>query len=386
MTKECKISLFNDSMDGVFINSDGISNIALNALWRLKNECYFNDPQNLKNLVSKIKSKKSKDGYDCVIGLSGGFDSTFLALKAKENGLNPLAVHLDNGWNTNLSISNIEKIVKKLNIELLTKVVNWSEMKDLQRSYIKASVLDLECVSDHAINTILYETAAKFGIKYILNGNNIKTEGNLPSTWVYNKLDGINLLDIHKKFGESSIKTFPHMLPFRILWLLFVKKIKFISLLNYLDFKKKDALIEIQEKLDYIPYERKHGENLFTTFFQEIYLPKKFSIDKRVSHLSSLIISGEISKEEAKKELSKPILKDNQELEITEYVAKKLGFKYDEFQLLINAKPAKHTDFKNISNFLYYDNTYLQIIRYLAKGELNFNNLKNIYRKDKMRL
>ncbi len=195
----------------------------------------------LKEIVGKIKRYGKNKKYDCIIGVSGGVDSSYVAYIAKKLGLRPLAVHLDNGWDTELAISNIEKILKKLDIDLYTYVVDWEEFRDLQLAYFKASVVDIEVVTDHAIIAALYDIADKRKIKYILSGSNIVTEGIMPNSWGYNKNDLRNLKDIYKRYGTVKLKTYPTMGLFKWLYYRFIKGIQTIPLLNYMDYNKKKA-------------------------------------------------------------------------------------------------------------------------------------------------
>ena len=180
---------------------------------RAKNFTYRGETaqKKLSELVLKIKSDGSGKNYDCIIGVSGGVDSTYVAYRAKKLGLRPLVVHLDNGWNSELSVKNIENIVLRLNFDLYTYVIDWEEFKDIQLSYLKASVLDVEFPTDHAIVAVLYQLANKHNIKYILSGFNIATEGILPESWRWTKMDVLNLKSIHRKFGKIKSKTFPMM-------------------------------------------------------------------------------------------------------------------------------------------------------------------------------
>jgi len=238
--------------------------------------------------------------------------------------------------------------------------------------------MDLECVSDHAINTLLYRTAHKLGIKYVIHGGNVATESTMPTSWGYDKRDGKNLLAIHKAFGEVPLKTYPYMRPYQLFWYLFVDRIKALPILNYVDYNKQQGLAELKELFGYRPYARKHGENRFTRFYQEIYLPQKFGIDKRVNHLSSLIIAGEITRDEALEEIRKPLYEPEEEREELEFIGKKLGFTVEELKAHIAAPPRAHTDFANASSLFDHDRPAVQIARRIAKGEFKLSDIKQI--------
>ncbi|MCZ8158970.1 MAG: N-acetyl sugar amidotransferase [Rhizobiaceae bacterium] len=374
----CSITLYDETIPGLTFDEEGVSSLARDGLWRLDNEVYRGGDGRcrLNAWAERIKADGKGRDYDCVIGVSGGVDSSIVAVRVKELGLRPLALHLDNGWNIDLAVSNIERLIKTLNIDLITHVVDWREIQDLQRAYIKASVMDLECVSDHAINTLLYRTAHKMGIKYVIHGGNVATESTMPTSWGYDKRDGKNLLAIHKAYGEIPLRTYPFMKPYQLFWYLFVGRIKSFPILNYVDYDKKAAIAELQERFGYRPYARKHGENRFTRFYQEIYLPQKFGIDKRVNHLSSLILAGEITRDEALLEIREPLYEPDEELQELEFIGKKLGFTMDELRAYIAAPPRQHTDFANASGLFDHNRPIVQIARRVAKGEFSFSDIR----------
>ena len=374
----CALTLYDETIPDLTFDDEGVCDLARNGQWRLENEVFHGDDgkQRLKAWIERIKTAGKGRDYDCVIGVSGGVDSSIVAVRVAELGLRPLALHLDNGWNIDLAVSNIESLVKSLNIDLITHVVDWREIRDLQRAYLKASVMDLECVSDHAINTLLYRTAHKMGIKYVIHGGNVATESTMPTSWGYDKRDGKNLLAIHNAFGEIPLKTYPYMLPYQLFWYLFINRIKAFPILNYINYNKKEALKELQERFGYRPYARKHGENRFTRFYQEIYLPQKFGIDKRINHLSSLIIAGEISREEALEEIQKPLYSSDEESEELKFVGKKLGFNVDELRSFIAASPRQHTDFANASSLFDHNRPIVQMARRIAKGEFKLSDIQ----------
>ena len=300
----------------------------------------------LKEIVGKIKRYGKNKKYDCIIGVSGGVDSSYVAYIAKKLGLRPLAVHLDNGWDTELAISNMEKILKKLDIDLYTYVVDWEEFRDLQLAYFKASVVDIEVVTDHAIIAALYDIADKRKIKYILSGSNIVTEGIMPNSWGYNKNDLRNLKDIYKRYGTVKLKTYPTMGLFKWLYYRFIKGIQTIPLLNYVDYNKKEAKKLLISEFGWEDYGGKHYESIFTKFYQAYILPTKFNIDKRKAHLSTLICSGQISREEALEELKKPLYVADELERDKEYVLKKLGLSEKEFEDLMKLPVKEHQEYK----------------------------------------
>jgi len=243
------------------------------------------DAGELERVVSEIKALGTGKDHDCIIGLSGGVDSSYLAYVAVKLGLRPLAVHLDNGWDSELAISNIHQVVNHLGLELHTHVVDWSEFRELQVAYIRSGVVDIEVVSDHAINSIAYRMALDEDIKFIIGGNNIATEYVMPAGWNYRKQDLRNLKAIIRRNGGPKITTFPTASTLRFAWWQIARGIRSVHLLDYLDYQQAEA-IEVLEGLGWRPYPGKHYESLFTQFYQAHILPTKFGIDKREAHLA----------------------------------------------------------------------------------------------------
>lgn len=304
----------------------------------------------LKKLVAKIKKKGKKKKYDCIIGISGGVDSTYLCYYIKKLGLRPLAVHLDNGWNTELSVKNIQSVLDSLGIDLYTHVLKWDEFKDLQLSFLKAGVPDLEIPTDHAIFILLYDIASKYNIKYILTGNNIATESILPSTWSNGHTDWKYIKYIHKKFGTKKLTNFPFFSFGKIIKYNFIQRIKMIGLLNFIEYTKEDALRTLEQKINYKRYDSKHYESVYTRFIQGYILPKRFNFDKRKAHLSSLICSGQITREDALFELRKDPYPNPELLkEDYEYVLKKFNLTTEEFEELMDLPIKYYTDFPNMN-------------------------------------
>lgn len=299
-------------------------------------------------LVEKMRVNGRGKQYDCILGLSGGVDSSYLALKVHETGLRPLVMHVDAGWNTELAVSNIEAVVKYCGFDLHTHVVDWDDMRDLHLAYLRAAVANQDVPQDHIFFASLYHFATRNGIREILSGGNLATEGIFPSSWHGSAMDAINLQAIHKRYGEKKLIHYKTISFFDYyFWYPFVKKMRTIRPLNYMPFNKSDALEELQEKVGYKPYPRKHGESLFTKFFQNYYLPQKFGIDKRRPHLSSLIVSGQITRGEALVKLNEPLY-DSLELknDIT-YFCKKLNISSKQFDDLMKIPINHYSDYPN---------------------------------------
>lgn len=300
--------------------------------------------------IAQIKKDGQHKKYDCIVGLSGGVDSSYLAYLAKKEGLRPLIVHFDNGWNSELAVKNIENIISILGFDLYTYVINWEEFKDLQLAYLKASVIDIEVITDHAITATLYQLAAKHRINYFLSGYNIVTEAILPNAWVFNKQDSENIKDIHKKHGNTPLKTFPLLTMAKKRYYSLAMKVENVTLLNYLDYQKEKVKEVLVNELNWKDYGGKHYESVWTRFYQGYILPEKFKVDKRKAHLSTLICSGQITKNEALEELKQPIY-DAEQLAIdTDFVLKKLGLSTTEFDHLMQLPPCPHRNFKTESN------------------------------------
>jgi len=298
------------------------------------------------NKIEEIKAAGKDKDYDCILGISGGVDSSYLAYLAKENSLRPLVVHFDNGWNSELAVKNIENIVTKLNFDLFTYVINWEEFKDIQLAYLNASVIDIEAITDHAIAATLFKLAAKHKIKYSLNGYNIVTEGILPKAWIFNKLDATNIKDIHNKYGKIKLKSFPFYGFWKKRYYDIALRLESVPLLNYIDYNKDEVKEVLINKLGWKDYGGKHYESVWTRFYQGYILPSKFKVDKRKAHLSTLICSGQITKEEALEELKKPI-NDASQLKVdTEFVLKKLNLSTNDFDLIMKSPVKQHTDFE----------------------------------------
>lgn len=312
----------------------------------------------LEKMLEMVKRESKGQKYHCVLGLSGGVDSSYLAVLSKKFGLNPLIVHFDNGWNSELAVKNIESLITRLGFELNTYVVDWNEFRDLQRSYFKAGVVDLEMPTDHAIMATLYKLAEKYNIRYILSGHNVVTEGvKMPVSWRYAKLDSLNILDIQKRFGTMRLKSYPY-LPLAKKMLYFrTKQFEFLKLLDYVEYNKADAKREMIDAYGWVDYGGKHYESIFTRFYQAYILPVKFNIDKRTFHYSCLVQSGQMSRAQALELLKEPTINPEQLAEDRDYVLKKLGFTEGYFTEYMAAPAVPHEKYKTDENAMkrYYN-------------------------------
>ncbi|MBT8491813.1 MAG: N-acetyl sugar amidotransferase [Deltaproteobacteria bacterium] len=309
----------------------------------------LNQPKSNRELEAEMIERvgRAKGKYNCVIGLSGGADSSYLAyLVKREYGFRPLAVHLDNGWNSRLAVRNIQRIVKKLEIEMITHVIDWEEFRDLQRSYFKASVVDIEATTDHAINAILFETAAKYGIDTLLMGTNIATEHIMPKSWFFVKKNDLsNLLDIHARFGSVPLKTFPTMGREKLRRYRRDLDIRSYSPLNWRRYVKDEVKKVLADELGWKDYGGKHYESLFTKLYQGYFLIDKFGIDKRRAHLSTLVKAGQLTRDQALEELETPAYPPEELEHDLDFMLKKLGFSREEFDEILRAEPRSHLDY-----------------------------------------
>lgn len=306
--------------------------------------------EKLQQIVTEIKESGKGKEYDCIIGVSGGVDSTFVAYKVKEMGLRPLAIHLDNGWDSELSVKNIELVLKKLDIDLFTYVIDWEEFKDLQLSFLQASTPDTEIPTDHAIG-ILYIIATEKKIPYIILGMNTRTESHIPCAWSQGHGDWKYIKSIHKQFGHVPLKTFPHYTYFDLH--MYRTTLKTINILNYINYTKEETIKILEQELGWKYYGGKHYESIFTRFYQGYILPKKFGYDKRKAHLSSLICSGEITRTNALEELQKEPYPIELQEQDKQYVIKKLGLTEKSFQEIMNLPKKRFEDYPSYQKSIY---------------------------------
>ncbi len=306
----------------------------------------------LEKLVDTIKAAGKGKPYDCIIGVSGGVDSTYLTLQAVRLGLRPLVVHFDSGWNSELAVSNIHNLVTTLKLDLYTHVVDWREMKDLQLSFFKASLANCDIPTDHAFGYVAYQQAKKYGIRYILSGGNSATESVLPESWGYNADDAKHLKAVQRRFGSVRLKTYPVLGLFaRHIWFPIVRRIQTVRPLNYMPYIYKDAKQDITDSVGWRDYGGKHYESVFTRYFQGYYLPHKFGYDKRLAHYSSMILSDQLTRNDALTLLETTNYPKQLRDQDHEFIAKKLGVSVDELEALIELPPVDYTAYPNSDAF-----------------------------------
>ena len=304
--------------------------------------------ESLKRMLSAIKQQGQGRKYDSILGLSGGVDSSYLALKAFDWGLRPLVVHIDAGWNSELAVSNIQTILDFTGWDLFTKVIHWNEMADLQRSYLRSGISNQDVPQDHAFFAGLYHFATRNKIKYVLNGGNMSTEGIFPKSWHGSAMDSKNLKSIQRQFGNLKLRNyetvsfFEYYLKFPIL-----KGIRPVRPLNLIPYNKEDALRELETRIGYKRYPNKHGESVFTRFFQEYYLIERFGFDKRIPHFSSLIVSGQITREEALERMKLPLYTKGALDRDIDFLCRKLRLTREEFEVILNSDKHESREFPN---------------------------------------
>lgn len=311
-----------------------------------------------KKKIDEIVEQIKKDGkgkeYDCIIGLSGGVDSSYLAYYAVNVlGLRPLLFSCDTGWNLDVAENNVRKIVGKLGLPLYTEKVNWDEMKDLQIAFLKSQVPYQDIPQDHVIFASLYNYAVKKGIKYVLTGGNHSTECvREPNEWVYQN-DIRMIKDIHKKFGTRPLKTLPMCGMFKAhLYYKYIKGMKVVKFLDLIPYTKKVAIETLQKEFDWEPYENKHYECVFTRFYEGYWLVKKFGYDKRKAHFSSLILTGQLDREEAIEKLRQPPYDEQMAMEDMKYICDKLSLPEDQFVAMMKQENRTYKDYKNTSQLI----------------------------------
>ena len=366
----CTVCVMDNSNPQILFDEKGQCNCCGDALSRRPHEWWpdADGRHRLGVLMEQLRERGKGKPYDAMIGLSGGVDSAYLAhFIRREFGLRLLAVHVDGGWNTEAAVRNIEVLVRRLDLDLYTYVVEWEEMRDLQLAFLRASVLNQDIPQDHAFFSTLYRTAGKFGLHCFLSGVNYATESVVPPNWGYPAMDGRHVKGIHARFGKQRLRTFPVMGLLEYLWVTRVRRRLMVHKpLNYLPYDKERAKVELTTYYDWKDYGGKHHESRFTRFYQEVYLPRKFGFDKRRLHMSSLIVSGQLSREQALKELAEPVADATQAGRNIRFVAKKLNITCAELEALMEEPAIPHTQYPGshkVHAALTSARTYFRVLR-----------------------
>lgn len=349
----CSRTIMDTSDPNIIFDENGWSDYCINFDRNIAPHWHA-DERGMAELIGvaeKIKVDRKNQDFDCIIGLSGGLDSSYTAYIAKEvMGLRPLLFHVDAGWNTDQAVGNIEKLVNGLGLELFTEVINWEEMKDLQVAFLRSQIPDQDLPQDVAFFSALYKFARKHKLKYVLTGGNYSTECcREPEEWGgYPGIDRTLVMDIHRKFGKRPLKTFPivDIMTYK-LYYRYVLGMQVFKPLNLVPYIKEDAEALLQSKFGWQPFQHKHHESRFTRFYEDYWMPRKFGYEKRRAHFSSLILTGQMTREEALERIAKPEMDEHFMRQEFRYVAHKLDLTEDELQAIFEGPNKTYRDYRN---------------------------------------
>lgn len=350
MIFECRRCIMNSIADkDIVIDNEGICNHCrrYDALLPYRMVTGAEGEAALARIVDAIRKRGKGREYDCLIGVSGGVDSTYVAYLTKKLGLRPLAVHLDNGWNSELAVKNIELTMQRLSIDLHTEVLDWDEFRNLQLSFLKASTTDMDIPTDHAIQATLWRQARKHDIRYIISGMNFATESTVVKAWAYGHWDWPYIKDVHRRFGSRELRTYPHYTYSYLVYANFIRRMRSISILNYTEYDKAIVMDLLKKELNWKYYGGKHYESVYTRFIQGYILPKKFGVDKRYGHLSDLVRSGKLTKEDALQEMANPAYPEEMFAKDYMFFLKKFGMTEEQFQRIMNEPVKTYRDYRN---------------------------------------
>lgn len=351
--KICSRTIMDTSDPNIVFDANGCSDYYINFEENIKPNWHTDErgKAELMRVAHRIKSERKGHDFDCIIGLSGGLDSSYTAYVAKEiMGLRPLLFHVDAGWNTDQAVGNIEKLVNGLGLELFTEVINWEEMKDLQVAFLKSQIPDQDLPQDVAFFSALYKFARKHKLKYVLTGGNYSTECcREPEEWGgYPGIDRSLVMDIHRKFGTRPLKTFPivDIMTYK-LYYRYVLGMQIFKPLNLVPYIKKEAEALLHSKFGWQPFQHKHHESRFTRFYEDYWMPRKFGYEKRRAHFSSLILTGQMTRDEALERIARPEMDDHFMRQEFRYVANKLDLTEEELQAIFEGQNKTYRDYKN---------------------------------------
>ncbi len=363
--KRCTRCVMDNSSDStITFNEKGECNYCTQALTEIGTTTYFPSEigeQKLKDMIAMLKEEGKGKKYDCLMGISGGLDSSYLAYLGYKWGLRILAVHIDDGYDTEISKENIKKLVKAAHIDMRVIAPDAKQFDDLTLAYMKAGVPNLAIPQDNILVAFLYDVAKESGIKYFLSGGNFALECILQQGNTFSSMDTVNIKDIHNRFGKEKIDKLRFISSWRKYWYLKTGKAVQLRPLNYIDYNRERAFKELKDFCGFQYYGRKHLENIFTAFVQLYWLPKKFGVDKRTSHLSSMIVSGQMTREEALRELSEPLFDEKVMDEYLSIIKKRLNITNQEFKEIMAAPSHQHADYKTDKKSLYIR----KILKYL---------------------
>lgn len=364
----CSRCVMDTTEIGIHFDEMGRCSSCTNALTRLSEQLLPLPEREaaLQKLVDAVRADGVGKRYDCIIGVSGGLDSTMVAVKVKELGLRPLAVHFDNGWNSELAVANIRRLLEHYDIDLETLVVDWEEFRDLQLCFIRAGLANAEAPTDHALTALLFRTAAREGLRFILSGSNLATESIMPLSSGHYNQDLRLLQALHRRFGTVPLRTTPTISLFEYVYYVFWRRIRQIPFLNYIDYRKEDAKSLFARTFNFRDYGGKHDESIWTRFFQSYYLPVRFGFDKRRAYFSSLICSGQLTRDAALVQLESPPYEPVQLRRDLRFVQKKFGLDDKAWQDLMAAPTRVATEYPS-HHFLFHTlRRYKNLFRRLA--------------------
>ena len=354
--QQCTHCVMDTSDPHITFDEHGVCDLCNNYEHNIKKEFDFDKSKaELERIVEKIKKDGRNRDFDCLLGMSGGADSSYmLHLAVKEFGLRPLVFHVDGGWNSELAVSNIQCMIDKLGLDLYTEVINWEEMKDFQLALFKSGTPYLDIAQDHAFVGTLYNYASKYNIRYILNGYNLATENTPnPLKYYYYGTDMRFINDIRRQFCTNPLETYPFSSVFRHkIYLRYIKKVHVMQLLTYLPFNLEEVKKTLANEYGWKPYPRKHWESRFTKFFESYWLYERFGFDVRKVQFSSLINSGQMTREEALEELAKKPYDEETIKDDFKYIATKLGISTEELQSYFDMPQKFYWDYKNETDFI----------------------------------
>jgi N-acetyl sugar amidotransferase len=367
--KICSNCIMDSSDPNISFHENGMCNHCKTFYNETSKEWMPNEigAMQLDEIIRKIKSKMKNKKYDCILGISGGVDSSYLALVLKKYNLRTLLVHVDAGWNKEVAVSNIQKVVEYTGFDLYTHVVDWEDMKKLQIAYLKSGISNQDVPQDHIFFSTLFKVAMKLGIKVFVSGGNFATECILPKSWHGSAMDAINLKDIYKKFGSSKLTNYDTINFFEYHFLYKILGMREVRPLNYMPYDRNKAIDELQQ-IGWRNYGRKHGESFFTNFFQNYYLPIRFQIDKRRAHYSSMIVTSQISREEALKLINEPLYNDQELANDYIYFCNKLSITPKEMENYMNLPIKSYSDYKNWDSLL----KYVTFVRRIYNSIINY--------------
>lgn len=340
----CAKCVMDDTVKGIVFDENGFCPYC-KIHDKMETKFPFNNESSrkLQDIINKIKKDGRKNKYDCIVGISGGRDSTYTLYNAVKYGLRPLAVHVDNGWNSEKASQNVKLICDKLNVDLYTYIVKWDEFRDLQRSFLLASVPDAEVPTDWIIYSVLFQIASLVKVKYIIHGHSFRTEGTAPISWTY--MDGRYVKYVQKRYGTKKLKNIPNMSMKKFIFFSIIKRIKQIRILYYIPYNEHEILTHLSKEIGWRDYGGKHHESMYTAFIQSYVLPRKFNIDKRKLHYSALIRSGQLRRKDALEKLKEDPYSGG--VATIEYCLKKIGIGHDEFEDLMSAPIKSFVDYKS---------------------------------------